>query len=181
MSRDADPVLIPHLKEASALDMPVCVHVSVANPPMFNLYSTAQDGGAFLKFKLNIVGACHTLLVNGIPSKFPNLRWGMIEATAEWVPFVVRELTRRLERRGVSFAPDLLRDNRMFIACQMDDDQPHILNYVSEDHLVIGTDYGHADNATELYAIEGLQKREDIDPAVVKKIQYDNARALYGI
>ena len=47
--------------------------------------------------------------------------------------------------------------------------------------LVIGTDYGHADHATDLYAIEGLQKREDIDPSIVKKIQYDNACALYGI
>ncbi len=38
----------------------------------------------------------------------------------------------------------------MFIACQADDDLPHILSYISEDHLVIGTDYGHADNATDL-------------------------------
>jgi predicted TIM-barrel fold metal-dependent hydrolase len=177
----SDPFFFPLYEEASALDLPVCVHVSVANPQMSKLYSTSQDGGGFLKFKLNIVGVCHTLLVNGIPAQFPNLRWGMIEATADWVPFVVRELTRRMERRGVSFAPDLLRDNRMFIACQMDDDLPHILNYASADHLVIGTDYGHADNATDLYAIEGLQKREDIDPSIVKKIQYDNACALYGI
>jgi len=127
------------------------------------------------------VGACHNLLVNRIPARFPNLRWGMIEATAEWVPFVVRELTRRMERRGVAFAPDLLRDNRMVIACQADDDLPHILGYISEDYLVIGTDYGHADNATDLYAIEEIQKREDSEPSVVKKIQYDNACALYGI
>jgi predicted TIM-barrel fold metal-dependent hydrolase len=177
----SDPFFFPLYEEASALDVPVVVHVSVANQAMFDLYSTAQDKGSFLKFKLNIVGACHNLLVNGIPAKFPDLRWGMIEATADWVPFVVRELTRRMERRGVAYAGDLLRENRMFIACQADDDLPHILDYISDDYLVIGTDYGHADNATDLYAIEELQRREDIDPAVVKKVLEDNARALYGI
>jgi len=63
----------------------------------------------------------------------------------------------------------------------MDDDLPHILEYAGDDNLVIGTDYGHADSATELHAMTELQRREDIDPQVVRKILDDNARALYGL
>src|SRR5262249_32736090 len=80
----SDPFFYPLYEEASALNMPVVVHVSLANRSMFDLYAPAQDSGSFLKFKLQIVGACHNLLVNGIPAKFPNLRWGMIESTSDW-------------------------------------------------------------------------------------------------
>jgi len=46
----------------------------------------------------------------------------------------------------------------------------------------LGLITGTRDNATDLYAIEELQKREDLDSAVVKKIQYDKRpAALYGI
>lgn len=174
------PFFFPLFEEASALDMPICVHVSIANPRMFDFYSQPADGGAFLKFKLGVVGACHTLLMDRIPEKFPNLRFGMIEASAEWVPYVVRDVQKRYARRGLS-PGHVLRDNRIFVTCQVDDDLPHILDYAGEDNLVIGTDYGHADSATELRAMTELQKREDVEPRVVRKILDDNARALYGL
>ena len=176
-----DSFFFPLFEEASALDMPICVHVSIGNPQLFQFYSQPPDGGPFLKFKLGVVGACHTLLMNGIPEKFPRLRFGMVEASAEWVPYVVRELNKRFARRGRSVAGQLLRDNRIFVTCQADDDLPHILAYAGEDNLVIGTDYGHADSATELYAMKELQAREDVDARVVDKILDDNARALYGL
>ena len=56
-----------------------------------------------------------------------------------------------------------------------------MLQYAGEDNLVIGTDYGHADTSSDLYAIKELQAREDLDPRVVQKIVDDNARALYGL
>ncbi len=174
------PFFFPLYEEASALDMPICVHVSLANPQLFAFYSQPADGGAFLKFKLGVVGACHTLLMDRIPEKFPRLRFGMIEASAEWVPYVVRDVQKRYARRGRD-AGHVLRDNRIFVTCQMDDDLPHILEYAGEDNLVIGTDYGHADSATELHAMQGLQQREDIELRVVAKILDDNARALYGL
>jgi predicted TIM-barrel fold metal-dependent hydrolase len=177
-----DPFLFPLYEEASALDVPICVHVALANPQIFDFLSQPPDGGPFLKFKLSLVGACHTLLMSGVPEKFPKLRWGMIEASAEWVPYVVRELQKRFERRGRTVAGQhLLAENRMFVTCQVDDDLPHILKYIGEDNLVIGTDYGHADSATELMAMKELQRREDVEPRVVQKILDDNARALYGL
>jgi predicted TIM-barrel fold metal-dependent hydrolase len=176
-----DPFFFPLYEEASALDIPICVHVSIANPRLFDFYSQPPDGGAFLKFKLGIVGACHTLLMSGIPAKFPELRFGMIEATSEWVPYVVRDVQKRYARRGKSLAGNILKDNRIFVTCQVDDDLPHILEYAGEDNLVVGTDYGHADSATELNAMRELQAREDVDPRVIGKIMDDNARALYGL
>jgi len=176
-----DPFFFPLYEEASALDMPICVHVSVGNTQWMDFLSQPPDGGPFLKFKLGIVGTCHMLLTNEIPGKFPKLRFGMIEASAEWVPYVVRDARKRLDRKGRNTDNNILRDNRIFVTCQVDDDLPHILEYAGEDTLVIGTDYGHADSATELLAMTELQRREDVDPRVIGKILDDNARALYGL
>ena len=53
----SDPFCFPLYEEASALNVPICIHVSIANPQMFDFFSQAPDGGPFLKFKLGIVGA----------------------------------------------------------------------------------------------------------------------------
>jgi predicted TIM-barrel fold metal-dependent hydrolase len=176
-----DPFFFPLYEEASALDMPICVHVSIGNSRLFDFYSQPPDNGPFLKFKLGIVGTAHTLLMNDIPAQFPKLRWGMIEASAEWVPYVVRELQKRYARRGRTYEGNLLRDNRMYVTCQADDDLPHILKYAGDDTLIIGTDYGHADSATDLQAMSELRMREDVDSKAVDRILDDNARALYGL
>jgi predicted TIM-barrel fold metal-dependent hydrolase len=176
-----DPFFFPLYEEASALDLPICVHVSVGSTRLFNYLSQPPDGGAFMKFKLGVVSACHTVIMNGIPEQFPRLRWGFVEASAEWVPYVVRELHKRFEHRGDRLVGHALRDRGIFVTCQVDDDLPHVLEYAGEDNLIIGTDYGHADTATELYAMKELQTREDVEPRVLRKIVDDNARALYGL
>jgi predicted TIM-barrel fold metal-dependent hydrolase len=176
-----DPFFFPLYEEAGALDMPVCVHVSIGNQRMFDFYSQPPDGGAFLKFKVGVLSACHTILMSGIPDQFPRLRWGFVEASSDWVPYVIRELRKRMEHRGGTLKGNPLVDNRIYITCQTDDDLPHVLQYAGEDNLIIGTDYGHADTATQLYAMKEIQKREDVDPRILRKIVDDNARALYGL
>ena len=40
---------------------------------------------------------------------------------------------------------ELFRDYRFWVACEADEELPHLLNYIGEDHIVIGSDYGHND------------------------------------
>ena len=40
------------------------------------------------------------------------------------------------------------KENRVYVTCQTDDDLDYVLGYAGEDNLVIGTDYGHSDNAS---------------------------------
>jgi hypothetical protein len=110
------------------------------------------------------------------------LRWGFVEAAAQWLPCVINDLRRRLERDGkplLSASP--LRDNRMYVACQTDDDLPCIISYVGEDNLMIGSDYGHSDIATELQAVRDVGKAGEVSPEVARKIRDANPRALYGL
>ena len=87
-----------------------------------------------------------------------------------------------MERDEVApLAASPLRDNRMYVACQTDDDIGYVVQYVGEDNLIIGSDYGHSDPAAELEALRGLQKRADVSPALARKILEDNPRAFYGL
>ena len=76
---------------------------------------------------------------------------------------------------------NILRDYRMYVACEADDDLPFVLKYSGEDNIVIGTDYSHSDNSTEMEAITHLLERTDVEPSVLRKIVEDNPKALYAL
>jgi predicted TIM-barrel fold metal-dependent hydrolase len=61
------------------------------------------------------------------------------------------------------------------------DDIPYIVGKLGEDNIVIGSDYAHADSATELLAIHNLSADPLLTPELAKKIVGDNSRNLYGL
>ena len=175
--RITDPYFFPLYEEASRLDLPICVHASTGS---FALHDFFLQEAGFSKFKLTVVGAFHSLIFEGIPERFPKLRFGFIEVSAQWVPYALHDLARRLRRKGKGLDREALRKGRIYVACQTDDDLPYILPYAGEDNLVIGTDYGHADTASEISALRELQHNGQVNSEAVKKILDDNPRALYG-
>ncbi|HWP29113.1 MAG TPA: amidohydrolase family protein [Chloroflexota bacterium] len=176
--RVVDPYFYPLYEEAQRLDMPICIHASNGS---FDLHDYYIDEPGFCRFKLPCVGAFHSLIFSEVPSLFPKLRFGFIELSAQWVPYAIHDLARRFARRGKQLPSDLLEQNRIYVACQTDDDLAYILRYTGEDHLVIGSDYGHADTSSEIEALRRLRERGEVSPAVINKILDDNARALYAL
>lgn len=176
-----DPYFFPLYEEAQNLDVPICVHASIGNQTLVDILSQGDDSGNFLKFKLTVVGAFHQLVMNRTPEQFPKLRWGFIETSSAWIPFAIHDLVRRFRRKGMELPEHVMRDYRMYVACEADDDLPFILKYSGEDNIVIGTDYSHSDNSTEMEAITHLQERSDVEPRILQKIVDANPRALYGL
>jgi predicted TIM-barrel fold metal-dependent hydrolase len=176
--RLSDPHFYPLYEEASRLDMPVCVHSATGS---FTVHDFFVRECGFSKFKLAVVGAFHSLIFDGIPEKFPKLRFGFIEVSAQWVPYAIHDLARRFERRGQPIQKDLLGKNRIYVACQTDDDLPYILKYGCEDNLIIGSDYGHADTASELEALRNLKQRGEVSSAIIDRILDSNPRAFYSL
>jgi predicted TIM-barrel fold metal-dependent hydrolase len=176
--RLSDPYFYPLYDAATKLDLPVCVHSangSIASHDFF------LDEPGFCKFKLAVVGAFHSLVNDGIPERFPKLRIGIIEVSAQWIPYAIHDLARRHARRGKKLSDTLLKDKRVYVTCQTDDDLDYILGYAGEDNLVIGTDYGHADNASEIEALRRLRNEGRLPNRVIDKILDDNPRTLYAI
>lgn len=176
--RLSDPHFYPLYECASDLDLAVCMH---SGNNSFAVNDLNRDDLSFMRFKFQVVGACHALLMEGLPERFPEVRWGFIEVSAQRIPYVLNDIEQRFKRQGRSFSKSILADNRMYVGCQTSDDLAYVLTYSGEDTLVIGTDYGHADQATEIEALRRISDVHGLDAAVLNKILCTNAAALYGL
>ena len=149
--------------------------------------------------KLPSVGAFNNLIYQGVPDKFPKLRWSFVETTSQWIPYAVNDLVirtqaeREFQRKYAGHvlsqvrpkernlvAASLLRDNRVYVACQTTDDFSYVVEYAGEDNLMVGTDYGHADYSNDIEAIQTLARGGRISPSLGQKILDDNPKRLYG-
>jgi predicted TIM-barrel fold metal-dependent hydrolase len=174
----SDPYFYSLYEQASALDLPICIHSANG---AFTTYDFFSDDPGFSKFKLAVIGAFHALVFHGIPQRFPKLRIGIIEVSAQWISYAVHDLRRRFARRAKVFPKNVLQENRVYVTCQTDDDLEDVLKYSGEDNLVIGTDYGHADNAAEIEALRKLRNEGRLPGRVIDKILDNNPRSLYGL
>jgi len=178
-----NPYFFPLYEEASQLGVPIGVHSGIGN---FDVVDAFGPEDTFRGAKLMVIGAVHALIMNGIPERFPKLRFGAIEVTAQWVPYMLHDLRMRYERMRNRLGkpplrPDLFRDDQLFVACQTDDDLAYILQYAGEDNIMIGSDYGHADTASEIAALQELRRKGEVEPRIIDKILCSNPARFYGI
>lgn len=172
-----DPYYFPLYDELSRLNMPVGIHAGIGHFAV----NEAANGEAFRRFKLSVIGTFHALLYNGIPGRFPKLRVGFVETSAQWVPYALHDLRTRQQRRGIDVPRDVLAQSGFYVACQTDDDLAYVLEYTGEDNVIIGSDYGHADNASEIEALRRLRASGAVPPAAVDKILGANPARFYGL
>jgi predicted TIM-barrel fold metal-dependent hydrolase len=185
-----DPYFFPVYQEAEALDLPICVHQGQGAPALNNLIDI-QRSHTFTHGRLPPLVAFRNIVANAIPEMFPKLRWGFIETGASWIPFVLYQLrgTRRADPSW--WGPRLFQEYNIWVSYELGEDLPYLLQYVGEDHIVAGTDYGHhtpgttdrlaADPSAQVHMVNNLRGREDVPPHVIDKILCDNSRRLYGI
>jgi len=177
-----DPYFYPLYEEAERLNMAICVHVSNASPAVVaGMRSRYDRAASFYSLRVPTVGSCLVYIMSEVPERFPTLRWGFIEVSAQWVPWIVKEAKRRARKLSRDMSDNVLQAANVYVSCEVDDDLPFILNYSGEQNLVIGTDYGHTDISSENDAITTFRAREDVSPEVKVKILQDNPRALYGL
>ena len=156
----------------------MCLHSGLNSMYIHNMF--AKESG-FARAKLPTVGTFHSLILARVAERYPRLRWGFIEISAQWIPYALNDLAIRFKRRGEVLSDTPLADNNIYVACQVTDDLDYVLKSAGEDNLVIGTDYGHSDTSTEIEALRKLGADDRVPAAVTRKILDDNARALYGL
>jgi predicted TIM-barrel fold metal-dependent hydrolase len=175
--RLTNPYFFRLYEMAQDFDLPICFHSGNNSFAVRDIYATE---GGFGRSKLPVIAAFHNLLMDGIPAKFPKLRWGFIEVSAQWLPYAFNDMALRLQRRKQEMPKDPLKVNNMYVACQCTDDLEYVLKDGGSDNLVIGTDYGHADTSSQIEALRLLKANGKLAPSVIDRILNDNARALYG-
>jgi predicted TIM-barrel fold metal-dependent hydrolase len=176
----------PLYEKAQALNLPICVHTGNGNRAVWDL--TFQDD--FPSARFPVVCAMQSLLLQSVPDRFPGLRFGFIEAGAQWVPYSVREVIRTAavrarQGRGDRGIPadekQVIPSNRLFISCRTDDDLEYILRWTGPRNLMTASDYGHDDTATELFFVEQLPRLGNITDDAIHGLLGANAQTFYGI
>ncbi|HEX6801479.1 MAG TPA: amidohydrolase family protein [Candidatus Binatia bacterium] len=176
--RLSHPYFFPLYETAEKAGLPICVHASTGN---FAWVQQFDGESGFMRFKAPVLSAFHSIVHDGVPKKFPKLNFGFIEVRAQWIPYMAIDIARRFDRADNSVARNLIRDNHVYVTCQTDDDLPQVLKYSGEDNIVIGSDYGHNDTSSEITALRTIKEKGEVEPRIIDKILYDNAKALYGI
>ncbi len=176
-----DPYFYPLYEAASKHDLAIGVHVSNANPLLFDMVRQRINwAGGFWSTCLPTAGACHAIISSGLPKLFPELRIGFIEASASWVPWVIKDLRRRPNAKTI-LPENIFEDYRLYTTCYTSDDIEHVAKYSGENNLLIGTDYGHDDMSAEVDALKVPEQNGDVRRELVHKILDDNARRFYGL
>jgi predicted TIM-barrel fold metal-dependent hydrolase len=171
-----DSYFFPIYEEAQRLDIPITVHIANGNPANVELVRHSL----FWRFRIPTVAACYAYLISEVPDLFPRLRVGFIEAGAQWLVWVLEGAARNL-RLPKSAMPEILSRRNVWVTCEYEDHLPYIIPYAGEDHLTIGTDYGHTDPFSNVRALKAFVERADVSDRVKKKIIRDNARRFYGL
>lgn len=174
----SDPYFFPLYALAQEMDMAITFHAGNGSFQIHDFYFPTN----FPIHKLSMVAAFHGLLMNEVPDRFPELRWGFIEASSQWLGYAINDYTLRKRRRGKRVSDNILADNNIYVAVQVTDDLDYILErYADEDYLVVGTDYGHTDTSAEIEALRLLRDDGKVPAAVADKILGPNAARLYAL
>ena len=177
-----NPYFYPFFEHAERLDMAIAVHIANASPQFRDLFgSIFENANSFALFRAPTMMVCHSLLNSEIPELFPNLRWGFIESSASWVPWISHEIANRWRAFGKEVPVDPFGDANIYVTCQTDDDLPYVLQHSGTRSLVIGTDYGHIAPSSEVDAISVFKADERISDETKEQILFHNPKRLYAI
>ncbi|HKY07560.1 MAG TPA: amidohydrolase family protein [Candidatus Binatia bacterium] len=183
-----NPHFYPIYAEAEKLNLPICIHTGQSSRRLRELFDLELNG-TFAASHLPPVIGFRDLVASEIPEKFPGLKFGFLEASASWVPYLYHHLKRSARPRP-SFpnarwkhasCKDLFRDYRIYIACEADEDIAYLAGFIGEDHIMIGSDYGHNDPAEEKALVQTMRSREDLSAELVDKILSENPKRFYSL
>lgn len=163
---------------AQDLDMAVCLHAGINSSSYHDIF---VGDSSLMTFKFPVIGAFSALLENEIPKRFPSVRWAFIEASAQWLPYIVNQVNMQLRRRGLSPGEDLLGDNNFYVTTQKSDDLNAILSVVGDNNIIVGTDYGHRDDTAEVDALKRMATEGSLSSRTADNILKSNPAKLYGI
>ncbi len=169
----------PLYKMAEEMGLPITLHAGINSFPIYD--AIPIDAGPLMLFKFPVMGAFSCLLEEEMPKRFPGVNWAFIEASAQWVPYILGEVKLRLNRKGKRLPSNPLEGSNFYITTQKTDDLPWLLSEIGDDNLLIGTDYGHKDTATEVEALKRLSEDGNIPRTTTDKILRTNPGILYGL
>ena len=129
-----------------------------------------------------------SIVFEGVPERFPDLRIAFLEAGAGWAPYWMERMDDEYAKRGEVEAPalrkkpsDYVRSGKIYFSCEADEWLlPQALKLVGENQIVYASDFPHWDNSFPGNIAE-IRERGDLTDAQKRKVLADNCRRLYKL
>ena len=121
------------------------------------------------------------LVVHGVMSRHPRLRFASIEAGADWVPNLVKKFKKAYAQQPFMFTKDPIEQFReqVWIAPFYEDDIPGLIEAIGAERLLFGSDFPHAEGLeVPTSFVNDLAGLPDGD---VRRIMRDNALEFLGL
>jgi predicted TIM-barrel fold metal-dependent hydrolase len=131
------------------------------------------------------------LVFGGVLERHPRLKVAFLESGIGWVPWFMERMDadfgrlpeRVDESEGLKTGrpSDYLRSGNCYFACDPDEATlPYVASVMGEDTIVYASDYPHWD-ARYPDSVRLIAERDDLSPALKRKILCDNGRRLYRL
>jgi predicted TIM-barrel fold metal-dependent hydrolase len=174
-----------------AENLAVGVHVAYCTP--LNQYT----------FVFSLLMGFEQVVASGVLDRFPRLRVSFLEASCNWVPFMVERAEEKANPERNRFAPtrpldtvidrpeqggyrselspyEYIKRGNLWFGFEVEDPLlPYCLEHFGEDCWVYGSDIPHGDRLKD--AAKVLQKRSDISDDAKRKMLRDNVARYYDM
>ena len=129
-----------------------------------------------------------SMMFDGIPVRFPELKLAFLEAGAGWVPYFLQRMDEEWEKRGhveatiLTRSPtEYVRAGPIYFSCEADEPLlPQAAQWVGDDRIFYASDYPHWDHSYPR-SVHELGERTDLTEAQKRLVLADNARRFYGL
>jgi len=184
-----DPMYDPIYEEAQRLNVPLSIHgnrsasaeVGAGALRTFaEVHTYAFPAGMFLHFT--------SMIFQGVPVRFPNLRLAFLEVGATWLPYWLGRMDEHWELRGEYEAPflkkkpsEVVRDSAIYFSLESEERfLAQTIDFIGDDHFVYASDIPHWDGEFP-GNLEGLWAHPDLSRTTKEKILYHNAKTYFGL
>jgi predicted TIM-barrel fold metal-dependent hydrolase len=128
-----------------------------------------------------------SIILEGIPERFPDVRIAFLEAGCGWAPYWMERMDDEYAKRAPE-APVLkkkpseyVRSGNIYFSCEADEWLlPQAVKLVGENQIVYASDFPHWDHSWPA-SINEIRERGDLNDKQKQKILADNARRLYKL
>lgn len=184
-----DPFYDPVYEAAEKLGTTICIHGT--------RHWSHELGGDRLRtfaevhayaFSAGIILQFTSVMCQGLPERFPNLKMAFLEVGATWLPYYLDRLDEHWFKRGKLEMPhvtqkpsDVFRSSQIKVSIEADETLlPQTVDYVGAEHLIYASDIPHWDNEFP-HSLEHIRTTNTLTDEVKRKILYSNAKEFFRL
>jgi predicted TIM-barrel fold metal-dependent hydrolase len=128
------------------------------------------------------------MICQGVPLRFPKLRFAFLEIGATWLPYYLDRLDEHWEKRAEVEMPllkqrpsELVRKSNVYFSIEPGESQlANTIDYIGPEHFLFASDVPHWD--CEFPAnLQHIRNHRALSDEVKEQILYKNAKRLFNL